>query len=542
VRAIQGSLGPGTREQQTISLAGANLAYASGALTVGDLTLNSGTLGTGATATDLVTGFASDANYANALFTLADNGSNGLAISWKSTGEITGTAQLQLTATAQTVTASRSVTGVSAADQPAVSEEQFISIADSDLSRAVSVMLNDGSGAQNSYGLGFSGGTTLSDLAAAINASYSSSMPFSVTAQSDGLRLLWSGGGNQSGLASLAVSSPDVTQTTYATSIYSASEVSSGAVAGTTEVQKLALSADDVRGKTLTLSANGVTLSSGAMSATATMADLVAALQSDTNYSNAGLEITEDTTNGVTSGLTLSWTSATAVSDFASMSVIDSLASSTFEATETTAGIHTSVADGTREVQQISVRASAVAGRNVMLRAGNYTLFSGTLDSAASINQLADALKASPRYSAAPFTVSQDRPGYLTLTWKTPGTVSQLAALEVQPDAPLQSLLRRGGVGSAEAATSMSDAIDLAMQTMTSSSDILSFAGLQLTAAVQKLSSRQSSSGPITQHPGTAYVNAISSMLRSQISGNTSQATAAQANFTPQGVITTLQF
>lgn len=543
VRALQGSLGPGNRELQTISLDGAALANASATLTVGDLTLSAGALGAGAAVADLVAGLTGDANYADAAFTLADNGAGGLAIQWKNTGEVSDTAQLQLTATAQSLTATRSTTGLSTADLPAVSEEQFISLSDSDLAGAVSVMLNDGSGSQSSVGLAFSAGTTLSALADALNASYAASMPFSVTAEASGLRLQWASGGPQPGLASLAVSSPDAAQTGFATSVFSAAQVTAGADAGRREVQHLALTDASVSGKTLTLTANNVTLSSGPMSSGATLSDLLTALQSDAAYPTAGFTLSMETTNGLGSGIRLSWDSEAAVADLAVLSVIDNVSASTLTASETTAGTSTSLIDGTREVQRIAVRRSAIAGRNVLLRAGDFALFSGTLDGNASLTQLADALKASPRYEAAPFTISQDRPGFLTLTWKTPGTVSQMAALEVQPETPFTSLLRRGGIGSVDAAKSMSDAIDLAMKTISDSDNSLGVAGLQLASAVQRLSSAQSSAVPaITQQSGTAYVNAISAMLRTQIAGNTSQATQAQANFTPQAVISTLQF
>ncbi len=543
VRALQGSLGPGIREQQTISLDGATLANASAALTVGDLTLNAGALGDSASVADLVTGLSSDAGYADAAFTLADNGANGIAISWKNTGEISSAAQLQLTANPQTVSATRTVAGISEADLPAVSEEQFITLSDSDLASAVSVQLNDGSSSQSSFGLAFSAGATLSELADALTASYSGSMPFSVTAEATGLRLQWTSAGAQSGLASLAVSSPDAAQTGFATSVFSAAQVTAGAAAGLREVQSVALTDAAISGKTITLTANNLTLSSGAMSDSATLSDLVSALQSDASYQNAGFTLSLETTNGLASGLKLSWDSASAVADPASLSLIDNVGSSTLTAAETTAGASTSLSDGTREVQQIAVRRSAIAGRNVLLRAGDFALFSGTLDSNASLNQLADALKASPRYEAAPFTIAQDRPGFLTLTWKTPGTVSQMAALEVQPDSPFTSLLRRGGISSVDAARSMSDAIDLAIKTISDSDSGLGVAGLQLASAVQRLSSAQSSAAPsVVQQSGSAYVNAISSMLRTQIAGNTSQATQAQANFTPQAVISTLQF
>ena len=279
------------------------------------------------------------------------------------------------------------------------------------------------------------------------------------------------------------------------------------------------------------------------MSDSATLSDLVAALQADDGYQSAGFTLSRETTDGIVSGLRLSWTSAAAVDDLAALSVTDSVSSSTLSADDITSGANTSLDDGTREVQQIAVRASAIAGRNVQLRAGDFALFSGTLDRNASLSQLSDALKANPRYDAAPFTISQERPGYLTLTWKTPGTFNQIAALEVQPDAPFTSLLRRGGIGSVDAAKSMNAAIDLAMKTLSDNANELSNAGLTLASAVQSLSSSRSSATPsVAQQSGNTYVSTISAMLRTQIAGNTSLATQAQANFTPQAVISTLQF
>lgn len=543
LRAVQGSLGPGTREQQVISLADTNLAYTSGALSVGGVTLSTGALAANASVADLVAALSGDANYADAAFTLADNGANGLVIDWKNNGEISDTAQLQLTANAQVLTATRSVTGVSTADLPAVSEEQFISMSDSDLASASSVWLNDGSGSQNSFGLAFSAGTTLGALADALNSSYSASMPFVVTAEASGLRLQWASAGPQAGRAALAVSSPDASQAGFATNVFDATQVTVGADAGLREEQSVALNDAAIQGKTVTLTANNVTLSSGAMSSSATLADLVTALQADEDYQNAGFTLSMQTTGGIGSGLSLSWASEAAIADPASLSIVDNVSSSTLIADETTAGTNTSLDDGTREVQQIAIRASAIAGRNVQLRAGDFALFSGTLDSNATLRQLSDALKANPRYDAAPFTISQERPGYLTLTWKTPGTFSQIAALEVQPDAPFTSLLRRGGISSVDAAKSMNDAIDLAIKTISDSENNLSSASLQLVSAVQLLSSRQTSAVPsVAEQSSNAYVNAISTMLRTQITGNTTQAAQAQANFTPQSVISTLQF
>lgn len=328
VRAIQGSLGPGAREQQSISLDGTSLAYTSGALSVGDVTLNSGTLGTQGSLSELITGLSSDASYADAPFTIADNGSGAMALTWKNTGTISSTAQLQLNADAQ-----------------AVSEEEITDASDS-------VMLS---------------------------------------------------------------------------------------------------------------------------------------------------------------------------------------------AVQTTAGSASSVSNGTQEVQRIAVRSSALSGRNVQLRVGDFTLFSGPLDSRANTNQLADALKANPRYDAAPFTIAQDKPGYLTVTWKTAGSVGQLAALEVQPDNPLVSVMKRGGVTSAQSAKSMMAAIDLSLQTLSTLGNDLGMAGVKLAAAVQTLSvNKASASAPSGQQSGQAYANAITSMLRTQIADNASQAALAQANYTPQAVINTL--
>ena len=363
LRAVQGSLGPGTREQQVISLADTNLAYTSGALSVGSVTLNAGALGATASVSDLVAALSSDANYADAAFTLADNGAKGLVIGWKNNGEISDTAQLQLTANAQTLTATRSVTGVSTADLPAVSEEQFISVSDSDLASASSIWLNDGSGSQNSFGLAFSVGTTLSELADALNSSYSASMPFAVTAEASGLRLQWTSAGPQSGRAALAVSSPDASQTGFATNVFDATQIAVGANAGLREVQSMTLNDAAIQGKTVTLTANNVTLSSGAMSSSATLADLVTALQADEDYQNAGFTLSMQTTGGIGSGLNLSWASEAAIADPASLSIVDNVSSSTLIADETTAGTNTSLDDGTREVQQIAVRISAIAGQ-----------------------------------------------------------------------------------------------------------------------------------------------------------------------------------
>ena len=89
----------------------------------------------------------------------------------------------------------------------------------------------------------------------------------------------------------------------------------------------------------------------------------------------------------------------------------------------------------------------------------------------------------------------------------------------------------------------MNDAIDLAIKTISDSENNLSSASLQLVSAVQLLSSRQTSAVPsVAEQSSNAYVNAISTMLRTQITGNTTQAAQAQANFTPQSVISTLQF
>lgn len=543
LRAVQGSLGAGTSELQTISLADASLSSSSAALSVGDVTLNSGTLGADASLSDLIAGLTSDANYADAPFTLADNGSGALAIAWKNTGAVTSTAQLQLTAETQSIAATRSVTGASTTDLPAAYEEQFITLSDSNLASAVSVMLNDGTDSQNNFGLVFSAGsTTLSDVADALNTNYASTMPFTVSAESDGLRLTWSGSGAQTGLASLAVSSQDAAQTSYTTSTFDAQQVTAGADAGSIEVQNITLSDAQLQGKNLTLTANGVTLSSGDMASDATLGDLVTALQSDANYSAAGFEIAQNVVDGETVGLKLTWTSADAVAELATLSMTSSVATTTVTAGQTVAGADTSIADGTQEVQRIAVRASAINGRNVQLRAGDFSLFSGTLDSNASVSQLASALQANPRYDAAPFTVSQDRPGYLTLTWKTPGTVSQLAALEVQPANPLTSVMKRGGIRSAEAAQSMLGAIDLAMHTMSGVSTDLSVAGVKLAAAVQALSATRNSLSTSTsgQLSGQAFASAITSMLRTQISDNATQAALAQANYTPQSVINTL--
>jgi hypothetical protein len=123
----------------------ANLANKSAVLSVGDISLSSGDLGASASVSALISGLTSDANYADAPFTITDDGSNTLVVTWNDSGVVSSTAELQLTASEQTVSSTRSTTGLSEDDLPAVAEQQFITLSDSNLATATSVVITDSS-------------------------------------------------------------------------------------------------------------------------------------------------------------------------------------------------------------------------------------------------------------------------------------------------------------------------------------------------------------------------------------------------------------
>ena len=542
VRSVQGSYATGLNELQTIDTSSIDFANKSAVLSFGDVSLSSGDLGASASVTDLVSGLTSDANYADAPFTITDSGSNTLALSWKNNGVISSTAQLQLTANAQTVSATRSTTGVSESDLPAVAEQQFITLSDSNLLTATSVVITDSSGSQNSYGISFdSGSATLSSLVDAFNTNYSASMPFTLSSESDGIRLNWNASGAQSGTASMVVSSYDSTDSTYSTAVYDASQSVVGAAAGTKEVQNFSLSDSAIQGQTITLTANGTTLSSGQMASNASLSDLVTALQADSNYASAGFELILSSVDGTTGSLMLNWTSPATVSDLASLSILDTSTPSTLSANQIQAGSDTNTNDGTTEVQRIAVSSSKIAGKNVQIRFGDFAMFSGQLGSDTSLQQMVDSFTANASYDLAPFTLSQDTPGYLSVTWKTFGPVSQLAILDVQPANPLRSLMKNGNINSQQAASSMTASIDMALQTMADTRDTIGITGVKLTAAVEKLAlSTQSINRSLTGSNSNSYAKNIASLLRSQMSENSLQAAWAQASLTSSEVANTL--
>jgi flagellin len=542
VRAAQGSYAAGLSELQSIDTSTTNLSNKSAVLSFGDVSLSSGDLGANASVSDLVNGLTNDANYSAAPFTISDNGSNGLALNWKNNGVISSAAQLQLTANAQTLSSTRSKTGISEADLPAVAEQQFINLSDSNLSSATSVVIADSSGSQNSYGISFeSGSATISSLVDAFNTNYAASMPFTLSAESDGVRLNWNSTGAQSGTASIVVSSFDSTKSSYTTQVFDASQSVAGASAGIKEKQNFSLSASAIRGQTITLSANGTTLSSGQMASDARLSDLVTALQLDANYASAGFQLSLDSVDGTTGSLMLNWTSPTAVSDLASLSILDTSTPSTLSANHIQVGSDTNINDGTTEVQRIAVSTSKISGKNVQIRLGDFGMFSGQLGSDASVQQMVDSFTANANYEIAPFTLSQDSPGYLTVTWKTLGPVSQLAILDAQPANPMRSLMKNGSINSKQAASSMTASIDIALQTMADTRNTIGVAGVKLTSAVEKLASSTTSiNRSLTGSNSSSYAKNIASLLRTQLADNSLQAAWAQASLSSSEVANTL--
>jgi hypothetical protein len=404
------------------------------------------------------------------------------------------------------------------------------------------VVITDSSGSQNSYGISFdSGSATISSLVDAFNTNYSASMPFTLSAESDGIRLNWNATGAQSGRASIVVSSFDSNSSSYSTAVFDASQTVVGASAGVKEKQSFTLSDSTIQGQTITLTANGTTLSSGQMASDASLSDFVTALQSDANYVSAGFELSLNSINGSTGSLMLNWTSPAAVNDLASLLIVDTSSPSTLNASQTQAGSDSNTNDGTTEVQRIAVGSSKIAGKNVQIRFGDFGMFSGQLSSDTSLQQMVDSFTANANYDLAPFTLSQDTPGYLTVNWKTYGPVSQLAILDVQPANPLRSLLKSGNINSQQAASSIAASIDRALQTLTDTRNTIGVAGVQLTSAVEKLaSSTNSINRSLVGSNGNSYAKNIASLLRSQMSDNSLQAAWAQASLSSSEVANTL--
>jgi flagellin-like hook-associated protein FlgL len=289
------------------------------------------------------------------------------------------------------------------------------------------------------------------------------------------------------------------------------------------------------------LTANGTTLSSGQMASDASLSDFVTALQSDANYASAGFELSLDSIDGSTGSLMLNWTSPAAVNDLASLSILDTSTASTLTANQSRAGSDTNTSDGTTEVQRIAVSSSKIAGKNVQLRFGDFAMFSGQLGSDTSVQQMVDSFTANSNYELAPFTLSQDTPGYLTIKWKTLGPVSQLVLLDVQPANPLRSLMKNGSISSQQAASTMTASIDIALQTMAETRNKVGVAGVQLTSAVEKLaSSTNSINRSLSGTNSNSYAKNIASLLRTQLADNSLQAAWAQASLSSSEVANTL--
>jgi hypothetical protein len=277
------------------------------------------------------------------------------------------------------------------------------------------------------------------------------------------------------------------------------------------------------------------------MASGASLSDLLTALQSDTNYGTAGFDLSLDTANGSAIGLKLSWTTAASVPDLASASILDNRIQPTLYATQTQAGSQLNTNAGTAEIQRIAITPSKLAEKNIQIRVGDFEMFSGRLDSQTSLQQMIASFKANTSYELAPFTLSEDTPGYLSVSWKNPGVVNQLAVVEVLPDNPLRSLMKRGDINSKQSASFMTAAIDVALQTLAETKNTLGVAGVQLTASVEKLASSNSTSQrSLNTTSSSAYAKSIASLLRFQMSDNSLQAAWAQASLSPSQVANTL--
>jgi hypothetical protein len=382
---------------------------------------------------------------------------------------------------------------------------------------------------------------SMADLITALNSAGASGGSFTlseITGNSPGIQLTWNTAGSVSSPATLSISSSSSSQT------YAASETTTGAAASrissVNEVQNIALTDSDIQSKNVTLNFRSYSLIASGMSSKATLDDLVAALTADSDYANMPFTLSVDSSSGSATGLLLTWNSGGSVFSNASLSIVDPSLASTMTSTETQKGAAPSLIDGTNEVQRISINSSLVSGHNIQLKVGDLSLYSGVMGANSSFTDLLNQIKANPLYSSAPFLLTQDSPGYLTLTWKTAGPVSDLAKVEIHSSDSILSLLKRGSVNSRDSALGMVSAVDFALGTIQDFISQLAIASIKINAAVDRLTQSQQFGLGTLSGASSGFASAIGSMLRMQFSNNPQQAVQAQANFTPQAVVNTL--
>lgn len=404
----------GTAEQQSISLLASAIQSKTATLTVGSTVLSAGTMASNATLDDLVTGLQSDADYSAAGFTVSNNGNTGLLLQWLSVGAVSQLGVLSLESSSSTMALQ-----ASAGTNGSYQYETYAIAGDSHLSGATSWSMTSGAGGDktnNASNISFNG--TLSGLVTSIN---SSTVGNEVIASSDssGLKLTWKTTGNHVPKI-LYIFNPSDGRFT----VGYAADTSVAQVAAASEVQEFSLSAADIQGKPVSVSFGGATYTTPTLSSTATMSDLVSAL--NTAASGAPFTVSEITaqnssvSTGYTSGIRLSWNATGSI---------------------TTAG--------TSEQQTFQISATDLRNADKVTLSYGASSFTAQLPYGATttwwsrqnnLNSLSDAAtglntQIAQAASSPGFTVSTDTSNGLTLVWNSEGNQSGTASLSITRNA-----------------------------------------------------------------------------------------------------------
>lgn len=262
--------GTGSREVQAIA-ADALVAGARYQLSVGATSLMTAALDGDPTAAELAAALRTDPAYAAAAFTLSTSGTD-LVVTWKAVGDQQDIAGLRSIVTSPPATDADPADGV--AGTP---EVQAIDAGAPTLVAGAHYLLDVGAASLLTAAL--DGSPTTGELVAALQAAPGyAAAPFAVGQSGQGVVVTWKTGGDQTDIAELR-------------SVVAAGPVLNDAdpqdgVAGSAEVQSLAAAAP-FAGAQYKLTVGGTTLTTAALDADPTTAELVAALRVATGYEAA---------------------------------------------------------------------------------------------------------------------------------------------------------------------------------------------------------------------------------------------------------------
>ena len=325
-----------------------------------------------------------------------------------------------------------------------------------------------------------------------------------------------------------------------------ASETTTGSAATRTsavsEIQEVSVTASAIQGKNVTLHWGTLSSADISMASDATVDDLLSSLVADSGYGDMPFTLTSSVSgaNGdATDTLILSWGSSGAVNQNAYLSISDPSQVSTVSSAESVKGEEPSVTGGLSEVQRIYIRPSTIAGNNLRLSVGDFSVYSGLMEEGASLSDLTFGFVSNPSYDRAPFTISQQG-SYLTLNWKVAGPVTQTAQLQSNAASAFTSYLKKGNLLSREASLSALSGLNYAQNSLSDLQVSLQPVSASLSAAIDQLSADQNgaASGP-TYSAGLA--TALVGLLQTQFASDPAKSAMAQANFTPGAVINTLK-